>query len=62
LDTQIEEVEIMMTTLNGLSNSLESFIQGIFSRRKLTKFSRLLEDCTREEVQIRGKKGKYREQ
>jgi hypothetical protein len=42
----VEEVELMMTTLNGLSTSWESFIQGIFSRRKLTKFSRLWEDYT----------------
>ena len=37
----VEEAEITMTTLNGLPNSWESFIQGICSRRKLTKLSRL---------------------
>jgi hypothetical protein len=37
----VEEAEIMMTTLNGLPNSWESFIQGIYSRRNLTKFNRL---------------------
>ena len=34
----VEEVEIVMTTLNGLPRDWEAFIQGIFSRRKLTKF------------------------
>jgi hypothetical protein len=37
----VEEVEITMTILNGLPNYWECFIQGIFSRRKLTKFNRL---------------------
>jgi hypothetical protein len=41
-----------MTTLNGLPRSWESFIQGICSRRKLTKFSRLWEDFTQEEVRL----------
>ena len=47
-----------MTTLNGLPNSLESFIQGIFSRRNLTKFSRLWEDCTQEEAILEERKEK----
>ena len=41
-----------MTTLNGLPRSWESFIQGICSRRKLTKFSRLWEKCTKEETRL----------
>jgi hypothetical protein len=39
-----------MTTLNGIPKSWESFIQGICSKRKPTKFSRLWEDCTQEEA------------
>jgi hypothetical protein len=54
----IEEVEITMTTLNGLPNSWESFIQGISSRRKLTKFSKLWEDCTLEEARLEERKEK----
>jgi hypothetical protein len=42
-----------MTTLNGLSRSWDAFIQGIFSRRKLPKFSRLWEDCNQEEVRTK---------
>jgi hypothetical protein len=48
----VEEAELVMTTLNGLPRSWESFIQGICSRRKLTKFSRLWEDCTQEEARM----------
>ena len=47
-----------MTTLNGLPNSWESFIQGICSRRKLTKLSRLWEDCTQEEARLEARKEK----
>ena len=32
----VEEVEVELTTLNGLPRSWESFIQGFFSRRDLT--------------------------
>ena len=36
----VEEAEVVMTTLNGLLRSWESFIQGIYARRRLAKFSR----------------------
>jgi hypothetical protein len=48
----IKEVELVMTTLNGLCRSWESFIQGIFSRRRITRFTRLWEDCTQEEARL----------
>jgi hypothetical protein len=37
----IEEVELVMPTLNGLQISWESFIQGIYSRIKITNFNRI---------------------
>jgi hypothetical protein len=48
----IEEAELMMTTLNGLPKSWESFIQRICSRRRITRFSILWEDCTKEESRL----------
>jgi hypothetical protein len=54
----VEEDEIMTTTLNGLPNSWESFIQGIFSRINLTKFSRLWEYYTQEEVGLKARNEK----
>ena len=50
-----------MTTLNGLPRSWESFIQGICSRRKLTKFHRLWEECTKEEARLIAREEKTRE-
>ena len=40
----------MMTTLNGLPRSWDSFIQGICARKKLVKFSRPWEEFTQEEA------------
>jgi hypothetical protein len=58
IEDSVEEVEITMITLNRLPNSWESFIQGIFSRRKLTKFNRLWEHCTQEEARLEARKEK----
>ena len=41
-----------MTTLNGLTRSWDSFIQGICARRNLITFSRIWEEFSQEESQI----------
>ena len=48
----MENAEIMMTTLNGLLRSWDSFIPGICARKKLVKFSRMWEECSQEEARI----------
>ena len=52
VDEEVENAEIVMTTLNGLPRSWDSFIQGICARKKLIKFSRLWEECSQEEARI----------
>ena len=52
VDEEVENAEIVMTTLNGLPRSWDSFIQGICARKKLVKFSRLWEECSQEEARI----------
>ena len=42
----------MMTTLNGLPRSWDSFIEGICARKKLVMLSRLFEEFSQEEAQI----------
>ena len=54
----VEEAELVMTTMNGLPRSWDPFIKGICSRRKVTKFSRLWEDYTREEARLEGREEK----
>ena len=48
----IDDKELIITTLNGLPTSSESFIQTISGRTKLPKFDRLWADCTHEETRI----------
>ena len=55
---EVENVEIVMTTLNGIPRSWDSFIQGIYARKKLVKFSRLWEEFSQQEAQIATQDGK----
>src|SRR5713101_889910 len=48
VDEEVENAEIVMTTLNGLPRSWDSFIQGICAGKKSVKFSRLWEECSKE--------------
>ena len=52
VDEEVENVEIVMTTLNGLPRTWDSFIQGICAKKKLVKFNRLWEEFSQEESQI----------
>ena len=52
VDEEVENVDIVITTLNGLPRAWDSFIQGIYDRKKLAKFSRLWEECSQEEARI----------
>jgi hypothetical protein len=54
----VEGEEMTMTTLNGLPRSWDAFIQGIFSRKKLPKFSRIWEDCNQEEARTTAREEK----
>ena len=47
-----EEQDIVITTLNGLPRSWDSFIQGICAKRKLITFNRIWEECTQEEARL----------
>ena len=49
---EIVEGEIVVTTLNGLPRSWDSFIQGICARRNSISFSQLREECTQEEARL----------
>ena len=44
INEEVENSEIVMTTLNGLPRAWDSFIQGICAKKKLVKFSILWED------------------
>ena len=57
----VEEAKVLMTTLNGLPRNWESFIRGIYSRRRLTKFRQLWEECVQEEERIAAREQKLNE-
>ena len=44
VDEEVDNAEIVMTTLNGLPRTWDSFIQGIYARKKLVNFRRLWEE------------------
>ena len=44
VDAEVENAKVVMTTLNGLPRSWDSFIQGICARKKLVMFSRPWEE------------------
>ena len=46
VEENVEEGEIVTTTLNGLLRSWDSFIQGICVRRRMISFNILHEECT----------------
>lgn len=50
IEDMVENAEVVTSTLNGLPRSWEGFVQGINTRNKMTKFSRLWEECTQEEA------------
>src|SRR5713101_1449525 len=58
VDEEVENAEIVMTSLNGLPRSWDSFIQGICARKKLVKFSILWEELSQEEAQIESREEK----
>ena len=52
VEENVKEGEIVITTLNGLPRSWDSFIQGICAKRRLVTFHRLREECTQEEARL----------
>ena len=49
---KIDEDELVMTTLNGLTRPWESFIQTICTRKETLKFDILWEECVQEEDRL----------
>ena len=58
IDEEVENEEIVMTTLNGLPRSWDSFIRGIYSRKKLDKFNKLWEEFSQEVARIAAREEK----
>ena len=50
MEEDVENGEVVMTTLNGLPSSWDSYIEGICARIKLITFNRLWEECSQKEA------------
>ena len=50
IEDKIDEDELVMTTLNGLTRPWDSFIQTICVRKESLKFYIIWEECVQEEV------------
>jgi hypothetical protein len=48
----IDEDELIMTTLNGLTRPWDAFIQTICARKEKLKFENLWEECMQEETRV----------
>jgi hypothetical protein len=48
----LDEYELIMTTLNGLTRPWDAFIQTIFSRKEKLQFDSLWEECVQEEARV----------
>jgi hypothetical protein len=48
----LDEDEIIMTTLNGLTRPWDAFIQTIFARKEKLNFDSLWEECVQEEARV----------
>ena len=51
VEENVKEGEIVMTTMNGLPRSWDSFIQGICVIRRLISFNRLREECAQKNLE-----------
>jgi hypothetical protein len=48
----LDEYELIMTTLNGLTRPWDYFIQTIFARKEKPQFDSLWEECVQEEARV----------
>jgi hypothetical protein len=48
----LDEYELMMTTLNGLTRPWDAFIQTICARKEKLQFDSLWEECVQEEARV----------
>jgi hypothetical protein len=48
----LDEHELIMTTLNGLTRAWDAFIQTIYARKEKLQFDSLWEECVQEEARV----------
>ena len=57
----LDEYELVMTALNGLTRPWDSFIQTLRARKESMKFDIVWEDCIQEEYRVANRETLLRE-
>ena len=57
----LDEDELVMTALNGLTRPWDSFIQMMCARKERMKFDIVWEDCIQEETRVENKEARLKE-
>ena len=57
----LDEDELVMTSLNGITTPWDSFIQALCARKESMKFDIVWEDCIQEEARVDNKEALLRE-
>ena len=57
----LDEDELVMTALNGLTRPCESFIHAMCTRKESMKFDIVWEDCIQEEVRVANRESLLKE-
>ena len=45
IEDEIDEIELLMTALNGITRPWDSFIHTVYARKEILKFDVLWEEC-----------------
>ena len=61
IEDKIDQIELIMTALNGLTRLWDSFIQTIYARKESLKFDILWEECVQEEVRVANREALLRD-
>ena len=61
IEDKIDEIELVMTALNGITRPWDSFIQTICARKESLKFDILWEECVQEETRVAKREALLRE-
>ena len=61
IEDTLDEYELVMTLLNGLTRLWDSFIQTLCARKESMKFDLVWEDCIQEEARVANREALLRE-
>ena len=61
IEDKIDEIELVMTALNGLTRPWDSFIHTICARKESLKFDILWEECVQKEARVANREALLRE-